>query len=303
MALGLRCFPGLVGAWLACIVGPATAADVRVVGSDLLGQEFFKALHIFAAREKIPLATAFDGSRSGLEDVRSGRSPLALVTLPRDEEAHLLAGLEALPIGWHRVVVLVPASSPLEQITLPQLAGIFGREAPVSLNRWGDLGLEGEWAGSPITAHAPAAGEGVALGFFRRAVLNGGALKNFVGRYRTMEDLGLRLAGESRAIALASTPLPVEAGAKALAVATGAGPPAFRPTPENLASGDYPLGLPVRAVFLRALWPQVGPLVKFALGEESAAALERAGLVTGAPAGRQRDLHTLEKRLRENLQK
>lgn len=274
-----------------------------MTGSDLLGDEFFRALHTTAVREQWPVTTALDGSRAGLNAVRDGRAQLAVVAVPRDEEPSALAGMESVPVAWHRVVVLVPATSPLEQVTFQQLAGIFGREAPMNFNRWGDLGLADEWAGSPITAHAPAVGTGLTLDFFRQAVLHGSTLKNFVGRFRTLEELSLRLAGESRAIAVAATPLPVEAGAKVLAVGVRAGDPSFRPTPENLDSGDYPLGVAVRAVFPRDSWTQVAPAVRFVLSDAGAAALERAGLAVGTSAIRRRHLDALEKRVRENLQK
>lgn len=49
--------------------------------------------------------------------------------------------------------VFVNASNPLRQITLPQLAAVFA--AAPSVTRWGQLGVQGEWADRPIHLRIP----------------------------------------------------------------------------------------------------------------------------------------------------
>ena len=49
--------------------------------------------------------------------------------------------------------VFVNARNPLERITLPQLAAVFGRSPTIT--RWGQLGLTGEWADRPIALRMP----------------------------------------------------------------------------------------------------------------------------------------------------
>src|SRR4051812_37620821 len=62
------------------------AADLRLVGTDLLGLEFTKALYAAAGEEGITLSVVLDGSRPGHEQLKSGRADLALLILsPGDE--------------------------------------------------------------------------------------------------------------------------------------------------------------------------------------------------------------------------
>lgn len=58
--------------WLA--LARAGAAEVRLVGSDLLGHELLTAVHAFVGREKLTLTVTLDGSRSGLELLKSRRA-------------------------------------------------------------------------------------------------------------------------------------------------------------------------------------------------------------------------------------
>ena len=103
----------------------AAGAELRVVGTDLLGVEFSKALYEHTGRHEIALTLAFDGSRPGLDQLRAGRADLALFELPLDEGAALV-GCEPALLAFHRVVVLVPPAAPLAQVSVQQLDGVFG---------------------------------------------------------------------------------------------------------------------------------------------------------------------------------
>ncbi len=276
-------------------ISAARAAELRIVGSDLLGTEFTKACYVFSIREAAPLAVVFDGSRPGLDQLKTGRADLALLTLPSADEPDA-AVFASVPLAWHRIVVIVPAVIPFERVTFSELAAVFGVGVAVSHNRWGDLGLTGEWAGSPITPLAPAAGLGLTSEYFRHAVLGDGALKSQGGRYASVADLLQRLAGDSRAIALAAS-LPTGAtGLKLLSVAPRSGDPAFSPTPENLHSGDYPLRLPLRIVFRHEATAKLLPLLRWLLSDTAAATLERAELVSVPASLRHQQVLALEKK-------
>ena len=270
-------------------------AELRVVGTDLLGVDFSKALYDYAGRHDIVLALAFDGSRPGLDRLKDGRADLALLVLPPGEE-DAAAAFEAATLAYHRVVVLVPPASPVVQVTLDQLAGIFGVGGPVSFSRWGELGLSGDWSGRAIVPQAPIAGAGIATEYFRQVVLHGRDFKSNVGRYDSPVDLALRLAGDSRAIALASSAPSKPGVAKIVPVATRAGEPSYLPTPENLHSGDYPLRLPLRVVFRRESSAALRPLWRFLFSDELALLLESADVVSLPAAARQQQMLALERR-------
>jgi len=275
-------------------VASGVAAELRVVGTDLLGVDFSKALYESAGRRDVPLALALDGSRPGLDQLKSGRAELALLVLPPGEE-RLVAEFETATLAYHRVLVLVPAASPLAQISVGQLGGVFGTGGSTGYTRWGELGLAGDWAGSAIASHAPAAGAGPTAEFFRAVVLHGGSFKSNVGRYDSLAELAPRLSGDSRAIALAAAPLPEARAGKIVPVSLRAGEPAYLPTPENLHSGDYPLRLPLQVVFRRESRRTVQPLLRFLFSDEAAPLLDQAGLVPLPAAARHQQQVALDK--------
>ena len=276
--------PGLVG-----------GADLRVVGSDLLGLDFSKALYAGAVAEGIPLAVALDGSRPGCNLLKAGRADLALLTLPAGEDPDPVL-FASLPVAWHRVVVIVAAALPFDRVTFAQLAAVFGADVPLSYNRWGDLGLRGEWEGSPVTPLAAAQGVGLSVQLFQHAVLQDRPIKSQIGRYTSAADLAFRLDGDRRVLALAAALPPQAAGQKLLPVAVRTEDPAFSPTPENVQSGDYPLRLSLRVVFRRDAVARVLPVVRFVLSDDASRVLERAELVPVPASVRRQQVLALEKK-------
>ncbi|MSU50931.1 MAG: hypothetical protein EXS37_17880 [Opitutus sp.] len=260
-------------------------ADLRVVGSDLLGLEFTRAFYEFSGRNGLPLALALDGSRPGWEEFKAGRADLALIVLP-PEEAAPLASFRTRPLGYHSIVVLVPADCPLERITLAQLAAVFGTNAEAGSRaglRWSELGVAGEWGGAFVAAVAPESGEGITTEYFRAAVLRGRELKSNVQRYAAGAELLRHFGGDSRAMALAPMAPAGAKNIKVLRVAAGVSDAGVAPTPETLHAATYPLRLPLQLVFRPDRAPALTRLFEFLFGEIAAQLLERAG-VTPLPA-------------------
>jgi phosphate transport system substrate-binding protein len=270
-------------------------AALRVAGSDLLGLDFSKAVYDFAARSGARVALAFDGSRPGAEALRLGRADLGLLVLPA-EEFEPLAAFRRLPLAYQRVLVLVPGACPLEQVSIEQLARIFGADSGSGTVRWGDLGVQGGWGTSAVSAMAPEAGAGLALELFRHAVLGGRGLKPNLQRYRTAAELSAEFGRDSTVMALASE-LPADlAGAKVVPIVVASGQPALFPTPENLHAGRYPLRLSLQVVYPADKAAALGPLLRFLFSEEAALVLARAGLAAlpvGARADQLRRLDAL----------
>jgi phosphate transport system substrate-binding protein len=282
---------GVLNVFLASAAG---AAEVRVVGSDLLGPEASPALYEFSSRTGLPLALAFDGSRPGLDRLAEGRADLALLALPATERERL-GGFETVPLAYHTVVFLVPAIVPLEEISLAQLRDIFGESGSGNVNRWSDLGLTGEIAFSAIAPQLPAEGQGIAAEFFRAEVLEGRPFKSNVTRYASRAELAQRLAGNRAALVLASARPAALSDVRQLRIAARPGEPAFSPTPENVRSADYPLALPLQIVFRREAAPRLHPLLVYLLSNEFSAVLARAELTTVSPAARAQFVQALPK--------
>lgn len=279
-----------------CLLTGARAAELRVVGSDLLGLDFTRAFYAFSGAEGIKLALAFEGSRAGFEQVKSGRADLGLMVLPRPD-AGGVADMRSVTVAHHQVVVLVSAACPLDRITLPQLAAIFGaRDIAAKAMRWGDLGATGEWSDRAMVPVAPESGVGLTAEFFRSEVLRGGAWRTSVQRYTTKTELAAHGVGEGRAIALAATVPVGDPAVKVLAVALGAGAaaPAVRPTPESLVAGTYPLRVPVHVVYRVEKAAAIGRLLAFVFSAEAARSLERAEIVPLPAAARVEHLRMLQ---------
>jgi len=290
-----RRFAGRRILWLValCVLALGARADVRIVGTDLLGLEFSKALYDVAGRHQLRLALAFDGSRPGLEQLQSGRADAALAALPENESVP--AAFPAFIIAYQHVVVLAPAACPLAHVTLEQLAGIYAENHPAPIAHWGELSVGGDWSAHAIVAAAPAAGASFAGEFFRHTVLHDRDVKSTVRRYDAPEDLAEWLAGGSRMLAIAAVPPADLKTAKLLPIAAHAGGPAFLPTRENLYSGDYPLRLPVRLLFRREAVAKLRPLLRFLVGDDGAPHLERAGVMALPASARAQQLMALEK--------
>jgi phosphate transport system substrate-binding protein len=283
-----------IWAVLALAISVRAAAPVRVVGSDLLGVEFSKALHAFAARADLPLLLAFDGSRPGLDELKAGRADVGLLVFAPGEEVATVA-FERRPIAYHRVVVLVPSALPLERLTLDQLERIFGEGGAGSFKTWGELGVSGDWAASAIMPCAPAVGTGLAPEFFRHLVLRDAAFKPGLTRFERPTELAEAFAGESRAIAIVPAQPAGLAGVRLLAVAARGGGPAFLPTLENIHTGDYPLRLPLTLVYRREASKALAPLLHFLFGDEAARLFEAAALAPLPAAIRRQQWPDLEK--------
>ncbi len=272
----------------------SSAADVRMVGSDLLGRELLVAVQRFASQNGLALTVALDGSRPGLDQLKNGRAQIGLVTLPKGEFPDE-AVFVSRTIAWHCALVLVSGGNPLERVTMGELAAVFGTGVGSGYNRWGDLGLTGDWSGSPITALAPAPGAGITTEFFRHAVLGGQPMKSQIIRYASSEEFEQRAAADRRVMALAGNRPKNLFEAKILSLAAGPNDPAFPPTPENIVSGDYPLRLGVRIVYRRDAESALTKLLAWLWSDEVAEILGRTDLVAEPASGRRQQAQLFEK--------
>jgi phosphate transport system substrate-binding protein len=157
------------------------------------------------------------------------------------------------------LLAFVHRDNPLSQLTLGQLDAIFGperlRRAPGRIVAWGDLGLPGEWANTPIRLYADHAESGTGR-FFRSAVLGGSAKRN----WDALSEFEGPDAGRKILAALAAdrTGLAVTAGVdehtpeiKTVALARDSGDQAVVASAETLMSLRYPLTRAVHVYFNR----------------------------------------------------
>lgn len=253
-------------------------AEVRVVGSDLLGKDFAAALTAYSTRNELGLTLSFTGSRTGIGELQAGRADLALVVFSPGEKPPA-APFIVLPVAYHTAVVVVPATLPLTQITFAQLNTIYGSDAQSGLKRWSDLGVTGEWAPRNILPNISGPGVGLTYDLFRYTVLTSPELKPTVGVQASLAESLIRIRGDEGGIAILPALPAKQPRLKTLLVARGAQDVAFGPTSDNVHSGDYPIRLPVYLVFRKDAAKALQPVLRYLLSEDAVPLWEEGGMV------------------------
>jgi phosphate transport system substrate-binding protein len=81
------------------------------------------------------------------------------------------------------LAVYVNRDNPIESLSLPQVDAIFSATrrcgAPADIQRWGDLGLTGDWENRDFTLYSRNAVSGT-YGFFKDNALCGGDFKSSI---------------------------------------------------------------------------------------------------------------------------
>jgi phosphate transport system substrate-binding protein len=238
----------------------APAAEIRVVGSDLLGEGFSRAVGEFTRQNDTPVKLDLRGTRPGVDALEAGRADVGIFLLPAAETPP--AGVVVSRImGYHVTVVVVPTASPLTQITVAQLRVIFGEV--------------GQKERTPLAVSPQA---GLAWPLFQRIILQDAAPKAALGFSPSGAALAQRLLAVENSIAVAGI---AAAGGRLRGLALAAGPtePAYLPTPENVHAGAYPLRLALYVSFPREKAQELQRFLKFLLSDETAAALAPADFV------------------------
>lgn len=253
----------------------ASGGEIRITGSDLLGPAFGGAVQEFAGRNGRTAELDMRGTRPGIETLVSGRADIGLFLLPANENP---PGdpLTTRIVAWQVTVVAVPEALPLPRLTLGQLKQIFGQKAGGEVLRWGQFGVDGEWAGRPVRFLALSPEAGLAWPHFRSLLPGAGEEGLSVGFAESHDLLAQALRTDPTGIAVAGGGMAAESGLRLLALATEAEQPAFPPTPEAVHAGRYPLRMPLWVAFRRADAPRLLPFLKFLLGPETAQALAGA---------------------------
>lgn len=256
----------------------AVRADIRVVGSDLLGKDFVGAVTAYSKRNELGLKLSLEGSRTGMEQLQSGLADLGLVMFSPGEKLPE-APFVVLPVAYQSLAVVVPSTLSLTQITFAQLNMIYGDDSQSGTKRWGDLGVTGEWANRTILPNIPGAGGGITYDLFRYKVLTAPALKPTVSVQDSLAETLTRIRGDEGGIAVLPVMPANQPRLKTLLVAKGAQDVAFGPTPENIHSGDYPIRLPVYLVFRKDAAKRLQTTLRYLLSEDAVPVWEGAQLV------------------------
>lgn len=186
------------------------------------------------------------------------------------------------------IAVMVHKDNPLRELSMTQLAAIFGgtSDGHADVRTWGQLGLSGQWTNRTIHAYGPMAESGTGK-FFRVSVLadsNRMKWENLTEFADSVSSRGVDDSGALIATALASDPGGIALGnlqyqnasVKVLAVRAGTAP-AQLPTRENLVERRYPLTRQVWAYMHPDIAPQVKAFLEYTLSPAGQAVVRKEG--------------------------
>lgn len=258
-----------------------------------------------------------------LRDLGSGRVQIG--PFPRDiqpsEMKSLKAGFGGEPLGvtiatgsydtpsnGSAVAIYVNAANPLSKLTMQQLDAILSsnqrRGYPERIDRWGQLGLTGDWGSLPIhrygmvTNNQLGAPHGIVFYLMERLMLGGTFRSDMIqvpdtgigrGNNRAFDEVVRRVAEDRGGIGYAGFNN-CAPGIKALALSENPGGPFCEGSYENVLNRTYPLIRDIRFYVKpqsgRPLDPLVREFLFYALSREGqeAVADDPAGLLP-LPAG------------------
>lgn len=274
---------------LAALAIPAFShAQLRVGGSDLLAPHLRTALEEYAEGRGIELEVDFVGSYHGLKQLERDELDLALVAIPDGGDLPE-EGMRAVHFASKVATVAVAPANPLNQMTLSQLAGIYGEAEAVNITRWGQLGLTGEWSARSLTPMAVTpVRHSLTLELFRYTALDSRRMKRNITYFEDIDGIRRRFQQDNIGIALLHRIPEDTTDLKLLSVARSDGDLARAPTPETVAADEYPLRLPLYIVYRSDRGAEVREILRFLVSEEASEAIEEADLVPLPSPQRQR---------------
>ncbi|MCW5548646.1 MAG: substrate-binding domain-containing protein [Opitutaceae bacterium] len=253
------------------------------------------------------VTTRLHGPESTLAGVYTGVADLALMAREmRRGPEHMafewarlhkpfLVEVAGAGIGTERpascLAVVVHRDNPLAQLSLAQLAAVFGGNPALGrpIRTWGELGLTGPWAEKPVRAYGPRADDVAAI-YFRTAVL--GDSWKWNPELRELESPRQLLAAiEQDPLGIAFTPWRDGFSAiKQLRLAARPEGPFVPLAAATVADRSYPLARTVSLVMDcppgTSPAPLVREFVRYILSREGQEAVARDGAYTPLTAER-----------------
>ncbi|MDY0206696.1 MAG: phosphate ABC transporter substrate-binding protein PstS family protein [Pseudomonas sp.] len=203
----------------------------------------------------------------------------------------------AVPVAIDALAVYVHKDNPIEGLTIEQVDAIFSSTRRCStaedITRWGELGLTGAWADRPIQLYGRNSVSGT-YGYFKDNALCKGDFKNNVNEQPGSASVVQSVSSSLNAIGYSGIGYRTSS-VRAVPLAAKAGQPFIEASPEQAASGDFPLS---RYLYVyvnkrpnQALAPLDREFVKLMLSKQGQEVVNRDGYVP-LPATVVKKLHT-----------
>lgn len=146
-------------------------------------------------------------------------------------------------VALDALAVFVNKDNPLNELSMTQVDSIFSKtqkRGGADITTWGQAGLNGTWAHSPISLYGRNSASGT-YGFFKEHTLKKGDYKDNVKEQPGSASVVLGVTEDKAGIGYSGLGY-VTSGVKALALADKDGGQAYAANYANVLSGKYPLG-------------------------------------------------------------
>ncbi len=147
-------------------------------------------------------------------------------------------------VALDSLAVYVNKDNPIEKLSLPEVDAIFSKNRkggyPRDIQTWGQVGVEGELAGMPISIYGRNSASGT-YGYFKSKALFKGDYKDTVKEQPGSASVVLAVTEEKAGIGYSGIGYKTS-GVKAIALSKKEGETAYEPSYENVLDGKYPLG-------------------------------------------------------------
>jgi len=206
----------------------------------------------------------------------------------------------AISVAIDALAVYVNKDNSIPGLTMAQVDAIFSKTrrqgAQDNLERWSQLGIDGEVAASPISIYGRNSASGT-YGFFKEYALKNGDFKDEVkeqpGSASVVQGITEDLAGIGYSGIGYMT-----SGVRALPLAEKEGAPFVAPSQTNAMNGSYPLWrhllIYVNKAPNKPLDPLVKEFIKFVLSKEGQAIVRKDGFFPLPQAVIEKELSKLE---------
>jgi phosphate transport system substrate-binding protein len=147
----------------------------------------------------------------------------------------------AYKVAIDSLAVFVHKDNPIKGLTLQQVDGIFSstmKRGGKAIEKWGDVGLTGEWAGKPISLYGRNSASGT-YGYFKEHALDKGDYKTSVKEQPGSSAVVQGVASDLGGVGYSGIGYKT-ASVKAVPLADK-GDKFVEPSYENCLSGDYPM--------------------------------------------------------------
>ena len=254
-----------------------TAEGTRMAYSDLISNDLQEYLYNDAVSlnkninaDITNLSVASYGSLPIIEDFLSKDLDISILALPEESQFPALYDdkIIKIPFGYKSSIIVVNAENPISEITIDELANIFGDSSAISNSiSWRDFGIS-SFSTNSITTYSVKEDAGISSDLFRYKVLNEKPLSSSV-TFDIKQNVQRIMTQDKAAIGIFPN-YPENSNLKVLFIAQNEESIAYGPSIDNIYYSDYPIRLPFYIVYNLDDTEQLYPLINILLSDSVA---------------------------------